>query len=381
VTSSVDGTPRVALVHDWLTGMRGGEKVLESLCALLPGAPIHTLFHFPGSVSAAIEAHPIRTSFLQGAPFLRRHYRRYLPLFPAAIEGFDLSEFDLVVSSSHCVAKGVLPPPGAFHVCYCHTPMRYAWDQEHAYFPKRTGLAAHLRGRALSALRTWDAASAPRVDLFVANSSFVAERIRRYYGRSAEVVPPPVDVEFFTPAPEAFDEGSAYALTVSALAPYKRVEEGIAACARLGLPLYIVGEGPERERLSRLAGPKTHLLGRVSPERLRDLYRGALCFLQPGVEDFGIACVEALACGTPVVAVGRGGVLDIVEEGEDGAHGVLYPEDEGVEGIVAAIDKVRRIRSNSLDSGNLRRRAERFSAQHFTERLSSLLTREPSVPA
>jgi glycosyltransferase involved in cell wall biosynthesis len=373
---SLPTAQKVALVHDWLTGMRGGEKVLEHLSALFPDAPIYTLFHFPGSVSPAIEGHPIRTSFLHRAPGIRRHYRRYLPLFPTAIEEFDLSGFDLVVSSSHCVAKGVIPHPGAFHVCYCHTPMRYAWDQEHAYFPQRRGLTAHLRSSVLSRLRTWDAASASRVDLFVANSSFVAERIRRYYGRHAEVAHPPVDVDYFTPAPaDAEAEGAGgppHGLMVSALAPYKRVEVGIAACERLGLPLYIVGEGPERERLERLAGPKTRLLGRVPPERLRDLYRGALCFLQPGVEDFGIASVEALACGTPVAAVARGGVLDVVEEG---VHGALYPEEEGVEGLTAAIDKTRQIRSNLAD---LRHRAERFSAQRFTERLSSLLARGPS---
>jgi glycosyltransferase involved in cell wall biosynthesis len=376
---TLPGCGRVALVHDWLTGMRGGEKVLEHLCDLFPYAPIFTLFHFPGSVSAAIESHPIHTSFLNRAPGLRRHYRRYLPLFPTAIEEFDLQGFDLVVSSSHCVAKGVIPHPGTFHVCYCHTPMRYAWDQEQAYFPKRTGLAAHLRSLTLSALRAWDAASASRVDLFVANSSFVAERVRRYYGRHAEVAPPPVDVEFFTAeAPPGTAAGTGerdprgHGLMVSALAPYKRVELGIAACERLGLPLYIVGEGPERERLARLAGPKTHLLGRVSPERLRDLYRGALCFLQPGVEDFGIAAVEALACGTPVAAVRRGGVLDIVE---DGVHGALYPEEEGVEGLTTAVDKTRQLRSNPLD---LQQRAERFSAQRFTDGFRSLLTRRPS---
>jgi len=366
---------RVALVHDWLTGMRGGEKVLERLCALFPGAPIHTLFHFPGSVSPAIEAHPIRTSFLQRAPGVRRHYRRYLPLFPAAIEELDFSAFDLVVSSSHCVAKGALPPPGAFHLCYCHTPMRYAWDQEHAYFPRRTGAAARLRGLALSRLRTWDVASASRVDMFVANSHFVAARIRRYYGRSAEVVHPPVDVGFFTPGDAGSGRGGergGYALAVSALAPYKRVDLAIAACERLGIELRVVGDGPERAALSRLAGPRTRLLGRVEGERLRELYRGALCFVQPGVEDFGIAAAEALACGTPVVAAGRGGVLDIVE---DGRHGVLY-EGENEPDLATAIDKARGIRFNALD---LRGRAEIFAPERFTARLQSLLPTERSA--
>jgi glycosyltransferase involved in cell wall biosynthesis len=408
---------RVALVHDWLTGMRGGEKVLAELCAIFPEAPIFTLFHFPGSVSPAIESHPIHTSFLQRAPGLRRHYRRYLPLFPGAIEDFDLAGFELVISSSHCVAKGIIPPPDGLHVCYCHTPMRYAWDQEHAYFPRRRGLTARLRALTLTALRAWDAASAARVDLFIANSSFVARRIRTFYGRDAEVVHPPVAVDFFTPAPApapAADAGEhrehresgGYALVVSALAPYKRVDVAIAACERAGIPLRIAGDGPERERLARLAGPGAQLLGRVGDGALRDLYRGARLLLQPGIEDFGIASVEALACGTPVVAAARGGVLDVVE---DGRHGVLY-DDRGdpaaptghaqaadlahpatrakpapqpeparrrelrelpeVVAAAAAIDKARQIDWNRMD---LRNRAESFAAGHFADRIRSLV--------
>jgi glycosyltransferase involved in cell wall biosynthesis len=367
MTATIPGVPRrVALVHDWLTGMRGGEKVLEALASLYPEAPIFTLFHFPGSVSPALEGHPIHTSFLQTAPFIRRRYRSYLPLFPAAIEDFDLAGYDLVVSSSHCVAKGVIPAPDAVHVCYCHTPMRYAWDQEHAYFPRRRGFTARLRSFALSRLRTWDAAAASRVQLYVANSRFVARRIATYYGRSAEVVPPPVDVALFTPGPAA-DGG--YCLVVSALAPYKRIDLAIAACRSLGLPLRIVGEGPERNRLEASAGPGVRFLGRVDGERLRDLYRGALCFLQPGVEDFGIASVEALACGTPVVALGRGGVVDIVE---DDRHGVLAPQGEDAVALAGAIDKARQMGFNPLD---LRDRAEQFSVARFIDRIRHLLSR------
>jgi len=357
--------PRVALVHDWLTGMRGGEKVIELIGSLYPTAPLYTLFHFPGSVSPAIESHPIHTSFLQRAPGIRRRYRRYLPLFPVAIEELDLTAYDLIISSSHCVAKGVIPSPDAFHICYCHTPMRYAWDQEHAYFPRRTGAGARLRSLALSALRTWDVSSAARVNLFVANSSFVARRIRSYYGREAEILHPPADVEYFTPG--AVKENG-YCLMVSALAPYKRVDLAIAACDRLGMELRIVGDGPERERLEELAGPRTHFLGNVEPRRLRELYRGAAVFLQPGVEDFGIASVEALACATPVVAVAKGGVLDIVE---DGRHGVLYPDWGGPADLAEAIDKARQIDFNALD---LRSRAESFSARRFVDRLQSLLS-------
>ena len=366
--------PRVALVHDWLTGMRGGEKVLEILAGLFPGAPIYTLFHFRGSVSPEIESHPIHTSFLQRAPGLRRGYRRYLPFFPAAIEALDLTGYDLIVSSSHCVAKGVIPSPDALHVCYCHTPMRYAWDQEHVYFPKRDGLAARLRGLALSALRSWDASSASRVHQYVANSGFVARRISTYYGRGAEVVHPPVDTEFFQPGPEpGIYPDTGYCLMVSALAPYKKVEVAMAACERLGLELRIVGDGPEMARLRAIAGPRTRLLGNVGREALRDLYRGARLFLQPGVEDFGIASVEALACGTPVVAAARGGILDIVE---DGRHGLLYPDSAAASAAAAAddlagaVDKALRIGFNSLD---LRVRAESFATSRFRDRMDTLL--------
>jgi glycosyltransferase involved in cell wall biosynthesis len=358
---------RVALVHDWLTGMRGGEKVLEILANQFPEAPIFTLFHFPGTVSPAIESHPIHTSFLQRAPRIREHYRRYLPLFPAAIEEFDLTAYDLIVSSSHCVAKGVIPSPDAWHVCYCHTPMRYAWDQEHVYFPQRNGLGARARGLVLSGLRAWDVSSASRVNQYVANSSFVARRIRTYYGRDAEVVHPPVDVDFFTPSPPGTTTESGYCLMVSALAPYKRVEMAIAACDRLGLELRVVGDGPEAARLRDLAGPKVQLLGSVDRERLRDLYRGARLFIQPGVEDFGIASVEALACGTPIVAVAKGGILDVVEEGR---HGHLYPDWGGTADLAEAIDKAVRIGFNSLD---LRSRAESFAASRFTHRMQGLL--------
>ncbi len=365
--------PKVALVHDWLTGMRGGEKVLKALSGLFPGAPLFTLFHFPGSVSPAIESHPIRTSFLQTAPGIRRHYRSYLPLFPAAIEELDLSGFDVVVSSSHCVAKGIIPPPDAFHLCYCHTPMRYAWDQEHAYFPHRRGIRARLRSIALTGLRSWDVSSAARVHLFVANSRFVAQRIQTYYGRPAEVVHPPVDVDFFTPGPKKPEtpektEKEGYCLMVSALAPYKKVEEAMAACEKLGIELRVVGEGPERKRLAAMAGPNVRFLGKVDAERLRELYRGARLFLQPGVEDFGISSVEALACGTPVVAAARGGILDVVE---DGRHGVLYPDWEGPSALAEAIDKARGIGFNALD---LRTRAESFSDISFTDRVRTLLS-------
>lgn len=356
-------THPVALVHDWLTGQRGGENVLAEMAKLFPGAPIYTLFHFPGSVSAEIEAHPIVPSFLQRAPGLDPWYRYYLPLFPAAIEDLPVGDHRLVLSTSHCVAKGARAAPGAVHVCYCHTPMRYAWDQEEAYFGRARGPVGRLRAAILARLRHWDVATANRVHHYLANSSFVAGRIRSFYGRSAQVLPPPVDTEFFTPR-EGPRQGPV--VLVAALAPYKKVDRAIQACERLGIPLAVVGEGPERKRLEALAGPSTRLLGRVDGEVLRELYRSAICFLQPGIEDFGIATVEALACGAPVVALRQGGVLDIVQDGE---QGMLF-DDPSVEGIAAAIDKTRRMQFNSM---NLRGRAEIFSAPRFARRLKELI--------
>jgi glycosyltransferase involved in cell wall biosynthesis len=350
----------VALVHDWLTGQRGGENVLAAIARLFPRAPIYTLFHFPGSVDPEIERHPIVTSFLQSAPALDPHYRWYLPLFPAAAADLAVAGFPLVISSSHCVAKSVRRGPRSWHVCYCHTPMRYAWDQEEVYFGAGRGPLAGLRRAVLAALRRWDVATAGRADRFLANSRFVAGRIRRYYGRDAEVVPPPVETRFFTlPAETGPRE---HVLMVAALAPYKKVDLAIQACARAGTPLVVVGDGPERTRLERLAGASVRFAGRVSGEALRELYRRAICFLQPGVEDFGIAAVEALACGAPVVALRAGGVLDIVT---DGVEGVLFDEDRP-EAIEAAIDKCRLMQFNPL---NLRLRAEGFSAERFARRI------------
>jgi glycosyltransferase involved in cell wall biosynthesis len=358
---------RTVLVHDWLTGMRGGEKVLEQIGREFPAAPIFTLLHIAGSVSSELEAHDIHTSFLQRMPWAKARYRYYLPLFPRAIESLKLPPCDLVLSSSHAVAKGVRKPPGAMHVCYCHTPMRYVWDQQQAYFPDSHGSLAALRRKMLERLRRWDVATAHRVDHYLANSNFVVQRIERYYQRPARVLHPPVDTDFFTPDPSIARE--AFCLYVSALAPYKRIDLAVAACQRLGLELRVVGSGPERARLERVAAGGTspvHFLGRIRAETLRDLYRRALCFVQPGIEDFGISAVEALSCGCPVAAFDGGGVQDIVDSG---VHGLLYGE-ETPEALAATIDKLRNMRFNLLD---LRQRAETFSTMRFRRQLNQYL--------
>jgi glycosyltransferase involved in cell wall biosynthesis len=356
---------RVVLVHDWLTGMRGGEKVLESLCRLFPDADILTLVHVPGSVSRTIESHRIRTSIVQRFPRPARLYRHYLPFYPAAVEGFDLDDVDLVISTSHCAAKSVVPTGRAFHLCYCHSPMRYAWDQFDAYFGReRIGTAGHALARPVMAwLARWDRATAGRVHHFVANSRFVAARISRYYNRAASVLYPPVDVEFFTPGGAPPD---AYFLVVSALVPYKRIDVAIHAARQLGVRLKIVGTGPDYGRLSALAGADADLLGAVDPHTLRELYRGAQALVLPAEEDFGIAPVESMACGRPVVALGRGGATETVEPG---VSGLLA--DEPTPGAFA--DAMSAVRHMHIDPARLAARAAEFSTERFEAGFTRIL--------
>jgi glycosyltransferase involved in cell wall biosynthesis len=365
---------KVALVHDWLTGMRGGEKVLEVLCELYPEATLFTLFHVRGSVSPTIERHPIVTSFVQHLPFAEQYYRRYLPLFPTAIERFDLAGYDLVISSSHCVAKSVRTPDAAHHLCYCHSPMRYAWDQFDAYFgPQRVGAFASrwVYRPILGRLARWDAATAARAGRFISNSQYVAGRIGRYYNRQATIVYPPVDTIFYHPAavpPES------HFLIVSALVPYKRLELAIASCERLGAALRIVGEGPDRGALERLAGPNVTFLGRLTDEQIRDEYRRARAVLLPGEEDFGIVPVEAQACGRPVVALGRGGALETVVDGETG---VFFAEPT-VEALAAALERVGQM---TFDAARIRAHAERFARDRFAEQMRAVIDETIAAPA
>ena len=364
---------KTAIVHDWLTGMRGGEKALEVLCDLLPEADLLTLVHTPGRVSPVIMRHRIRPSLLQHLPLVHRIYRHYLPLFPFAIEQFDLDEVDLVVSSSHCAAKSVVPRPGARHLCYCYTPMRYAWDQfDHYFGPERIGLVASRAARpVLAALARWDRATAGRVDRYVAISHHVAGRIRRYYNRQSDVVYPPVDTAFFQPdgrAPEGF------LLIVSALVPYKRIDVAIEAARLAGMPLRIVGEGPERERLeASAAGAPVEFLGHLTDDEIRALYRAATAVVLPGEEDFGIVPVEAQACGCPVVALARGGATETVL---DGVTGVLVSEPLP-EAFAEAFGSLP---SRWFDTGVIRRHAERFSRERFAARMRDVIDETAAAP-
>jgi glycosyltransferase involved in cell wall biosynthesis len=355
---------RLALVHDWLTGMRGGEKALEVVCERFPDAELFTLMHVRGSVSPVIERRRIHTSFIQNLPGAATHYRNYLPLFPMAIERFSFEGFDRVLSLSHCVAKSVVTP-GVPHLCYCFTPMRYAWDQFDAYFgPDRIGRVGSAVMRPVMArMARWDRDTANRPDRYVAISHYVAGRIRRYYNRVASVVYPPVDTDFYRPddtAPEPF------ALIVSALVPYKRIELAIEACHLAHVPLKIVGDGPERPALERAADGRAEFLGRLSGEDVRTLYRRASVVLLPGEEDFGIAPLEAQACGRPVVALNRGGALETVIPG---LTGVLV-DDISVDAFASGIAQAL---SMPFDAAAIRAHAEGFGRERFGNELETLL--------
>ena len=360
---------RVALVHDWLTGMRGGEKVLEAIAELFPDATIHTLLHVRGSVSAPLERHPERRSFVQWLPSAARHYRQYLPLFPTAIEQFDFDPYDLVISTSHCAAKSVVVPGRARHVCYCHSPMRYGWDQFDSYFgPAQVGpTTSRLLRPVLARLARWDAATAGRVDRYVANSHYVAERIRRYYNRGSTVVYSPVDTAFYRPDPVRSPEP--FFLAVSALVPYKRLDVAIRACREVGARLQIVGRGPEEPRLRRLAhtvGADVEFSGWLEDDRIRDLYQRCRAVLMPGIEDFGLVPVEAQACGRPVVALAEGGAVESVV---NGVTGVLV-KDSSVEAFAAAL---RDVSSRPFDRAAIRRHAESFSKARFQEQFQRVI--------
>ena len=356
-----------ALVHDWLTGFRGGEQVLLSLARLFPEAPIYTLLHVRGSLPEEIESRTIRTSFIGRLPFAKRLYRHYLPLFPFAVRGLDVRGFDLVVSSSHCVAKSVTPGPSTRHISYCHTPMRYVWDRFDDYFgPARMGRmgSAFLRLMA-EGLRAWDVATAHRVHHYVANSETVASRIRYFYGRDATVIHPPVDTDFFTPGSEDAAPPD-YDLVVSALVPYKRIDLAIEAAKITGRRLKVVGNGPEEGRLRAGAGSNVEFLGAANRDQLLGLYRGCRVLILPGVEDFGIVVAEALACGRPALVNAQGGGAEIVNRGE---FGETFNEPRG-EAVAQALE---RLVPRRFDRLSLRKRAETFSRASFERRFRALV--------
>lgn len=352
---------RVAVIHDWLTGMRGGELVLEGILDVVPDAEIFTLFHFRGSVSERIESHTIHTSPLQSIAGRLSDYRLLLPLFPLAVREWDLSPYDAIISSSHAVAKGV-DAKGKPHLCYCHTPMRYIWDRFDDYFPG--GLSRAAMKLLAPRLRRWDVRTSSQVTRFVANSNFVKERIRRFYDRDAGVVHPFVEDDFL--AAPLLERRADEHVIVSALVPYKRVELAIETFERSGKRLVVIGKGPLFERLAAMRIPNVELLGFVSKARIIERVSRARSLILPGVEDFGITPLEAMALGTPVVAYGEGGVLDSVMEG---TTGIFFREAE----VEALRDAVAKAESRRWDREAIRAHAATFSRARFDEELRAEL--------
>lgn len=350
---------KIALIHDWLVGMRGGEQVLQTIASMVPSADLYTLIHDPKTISEDLNQLRIQTSFLQKIPSVRKHYRYFLPLFPKAIESFDLSQYDLVISSSHCVAKGVLKNPHAVHISYIHAPMRYMWDRFDDYFSsERCSLPVRLAARsARHYMQKWDyqSSSLYRIDNMIANSHFIADQIRTHYGREARVIHPFVRWERFqrerTPT-------KAY-LYLGALVPYKRVDLAIEAFNDLKLPLLVAGTGSDERRLRKMAGPTIEFLGNVAHEEVPQLYSRAKGFVFPAKEDFGIAPLEAMAAGTPVVAFQEGGASETVTA----QTGILFPE-QNKESLIHAIEAFEK-KFNFFDEQDCRQRAKEFSIHRF----------------
>ncbi len=360
---------KIALIHDWLTGMRGGEKVLEDICRIYPQADIFTLLWNKGSVSNEIESHRITTSFLQRFPQVDKKYRYYLPFMPLAIQRLDVEQYDVIISSSHCVAKGVRKRKGAVHICYCHTPMRYIWDQYDEYFNnERTGMLPR-RGMRLARpfLQKWDVESSRGVDVFIANSRYVAERIKRIYGRDSVVVYPPADTDFFVPSSSDEQNAGEYYLMVSALVPYKKVDLVIKAFSKTNERLKIIGSGPDTGRLKAMAAPNIEFLGWQPDETVRSHYQSCRAFLFPQEEDFGITAVEAQACGKPVIAYGKGGALETVIDGTTGVH---FPEPT----TESLLNALLRCKDMEFSSEVIRRNAERFSRSRFVKEISRIVS-------
>lgn len=362
---------KTALVHDWLTGMRGGEKVLEVICEIFPEDDLYTLVHIPGSVSKIIENRKIYTSFIQKLPDVEKNYRYYLPLMPAAISQFDLSSYDLVISSSHCVAKGVKVGKNTLHICYCHTPMRYIWDMYELYFGKdsNSSFISKLVMKIIrKPLQNWDVKTAQNVHYFIANSNNVKERIKRIYNRDATVIYPPVDTDFFTLPTSCYSLSADYYLVVSAFAPYKKVDIVIEAFKKLKYKLKIIGSGQQEKYLKSLAKGYNNIefLGWQDNENLKFYYQNAKALIFPTEEDFGIVPVEAQACGTPVIAYRKGGALETIIENETG----IFFDQQTSESVIEAVEKFENLK---LDKIKISSQALKFSKKNFIIQIKNFI--------
>jgi glycosyltransferase involved in cell wall biosynthesis len=353
---------RVAIIHYWLVGMRGGEKVLEAICKIYPQADIYTHVYDKASISAAINSHTIYPTFINSLPYAKRMYKKYLPLMPMALEQLDLSQYDLVISSESGPAKGVIPNSPAVHICYCHSPMRYVWNMYHEYY-RKSGIMTRLMMPPLAhRLRAWDIGTASRVDHFAANSVTVANRIRSYYRRDADVIHPPVDTQAFRPVP--MQEVGDYYLMVGELVGYKRPDLAVEAFNLMKKKLVVIGGGEMLDYLRKIAGPTVTIMGSQSFDVLKYHYARCRALIFPGEEDFGIVPLEAMASGRPVIAFGRGGATETVIEGRTG----VFFKDQTVETLIDAIDRLERM---DFDPADAVTRAADFATPVFIRKFSN----------
>ncbi len=357
---------KTAIVHYWLVGMRGGERVLEEICKIYPDADIYTHVIDPDRITPLLKQHKIDTTFIAKFPWAVRHYQKYLPFMPRALEQLDLSSYDLILSSESGPAKGIVPAPTARHICYCHSPMRYIWDEFHTYTEHLTPLSRFVFARVAHRMRLWDVVSAMRVDSFIANSSFTASRIERYYRRPSDVVFPPVDTSRFRPSKKRGD----YFLFASQLVPYKKADLAIEAFRGIDAPLYVVGDGSERARLEKSAPSNVSFLGRVPDAKLESLYAECRAVIFPGQEDFGIVPLEAMASGRPVIAYGKGGALDTVIPNETG----VFFDEQTPTALAAAVKRFHLI-EDQFDADRLTAHAASFSQERFRSEFKTAVDR------
>lgn len=355
---------RIAIVHYWLTGMGGGENVLETLCKMFPQADVYTHCYAPEKISDFLNKRIVRTTFINRIPFSQKIYRHCLPLMPLALEQLDLTDYDLIISSESGPAKGVIGRSDIPHICYCHTPMRYLWDQYPQYIRKFNKITRFVARPLFHYLRMWDVLSAERPDVFVANSTSVAQRISKFWGKKATVIHPPVDTAFFK---KHQPKNGNYYLFVGRLVDYKRPDLAIKCCETLKRDLRVVGDGPDLQNLKKLAGENTTFMGRVDREDLAQLYAGAKAILFPGEEDFGMVPIEAMACGKPVIAYGRGGALDYISE----KNGIFFMNQD----VDSLEEAILEFEANAMrfDPEAISNHAEQFSEPVFITRFRKLL--------
>lgn len=356
---------KVAIVHDWLAIYGGAESIIRILHELFPDAPIYTTVYYRENMPEDFKEMDIRPSFIQKLPFGKKKYTSYLPLMPYAFEQFDMTGYDLVISSSTCCSKGVITGPDTLHICYCNTPMRYAWEFYHEYVGKKNKLAKFFIGWMMKGIRQWDRLSADRVDVFIANSKNVARRIRKHYRRESHVIYPPVRTDMF----QKSDEDKGFYLAVSRLVPYKRIDLVVEAFTELGLPLKVIGAGSEFDTIAAKAGPNVEMLGHLDDQQVLAHMQSCKAFLFPGEEDFGITPIEAQACGKPVIAFGKGGALETVVKDKTG----VFFYEQTKEGVMEAVKQFEQM---TFDPTEICEHARSFSEERFKNQLRTFILEE-----